>query len=566
MHKAKLFTAWPGRCVVLTLAALAVSAPCIAQYAPFQNECPEQAWSPGKSAIGYPFIAMGVDLPDAFVRAERAWRAWRGRDPDQPENFPDIQALNTEDARWADKWDATDPIDIIAFAFEQEGHDFVGNPRELAEQAWLRMHHLVPDSAIPTRDKWISQQLTAGLEYGRGRMMTVLSLSQEQANAVDLAHERFLGLYGVFLGQLYDDFDEARARLDERLVEDPVFRNPEGYKGYRRDRLRCDAFLASHDTGRRTSPAAYSGELQRQLLSAWLKTQQAAEQARRDGFRRFIEHISALLTDAQAARLIEAENACEIGRIAYDRRGVEITPVLFASVRVDARLLLDPDIEPAYNMPAYVTKLRESLEASPLARDLRTGIETELALYEAAWLEDRATAPESRNDDQLAAFYRRLVNPGFHFLHRDASDGQRDVQAFRDTLALQTRISDLLTNHSLEIAAKWRDATNRLVYPQTYRRWDRVDITDEFDRAIDQAGEPDVRESLVALRETYQRERAAAERELLQLTHAFALVRLRARPSSQEFGGAVGPYQNILNAQIERRRWFRQQIALHLKS
>ena len=552
----------------VTLVALAavISAPCRGQDAPFQDSYPQLVWGPGYVTMAQPFIAMGMNIEDALSRGERAWRAWRGGDPDEPELWPDIAALHAEDARWQDKWDATNPVDLIAFAFEQEGHGFVGNPRELAEQAWMRMHHLIPTAAIPTRGAWISEHTTGALEYGLGRMMTVLSLSDEQVNATELAHQQFLELYGVFLEQLYDKFNETRAGLDERLGQDPVLRNPDGHKGYRRDRLRGDAFVATHGPGRRTSPAAYSGELQRELLAAWLEAQQAAEQARRDGFRRFIEHVGALLTDDQAAGLNAAENAYEIGRIVYGRQGAEIMPILFASVRVDARLLLDPEIEPAHTMPAHTTKLREALSESPLSRDVRLGIETELTRYEAAWLRDRAAARENRNDDQLAACYRRVVTPGFHFLFRDASDEQRDVGAFRDTLALQTRISDLLTNHDLEVAGMWRDATNRLVYPETYRRWDGLDIANEFDRVIDRAAEANVRESLVALLQTYQRERAATEDEMLRVTRAFAQVRLRTRPSAQESGVAAGPYLHFQTTQLERRRWFREQIELHLGS
>ncbi len=550
-----------GVAIALFIATcISVDCPCCGQDTPFQDEYPRYAWDPGSMTLLRPFIAMGVDVSDATARIGRAWRAWRGVDPDLVEQWPDIAALHEENARWQEKWDATDPIDIIAFAFEQEGHGLFGSPRELAEQAWMRMHHLVPDSAIPTRDIWISERVTAGLEYGLHRMMTILSLSDEQVHAVGLAHEQFIELYRVFLGQLYDDFDEVRARLDERLLQDPVIRDPEGYKGYRRDRLRCDAFLATHGPGRRTSPAAYSGELQRELLSAWLEMQQRSEQVRRDGFRRFTEQVAGLLTDEQASRFVEAESAYKIGRIVYERQGAEITPILFASVRVDARLLLDPNIEPAYTMPSYVIKLRDAFAESPVSRELRAAIDTELARYEAAWLKDHAAAHKHKNDDQLAAFYRRLVNPGFHFLYRDQSDEQRDLRAFRDTLAMQTHLSELLTNHSTEIAAMWRDATNRLVYPEAYVRWDRIDITDEFDRAIAEATKDEVRQSLVELRETYQRERTAAEKELLHSTYAFARERLRNVVSH-----AFGPYRDLFQSRLTRRQWYRQQIALHSK-
>jgi len=137
---------------------------------------------------------------------------------------------------------------------------------------------------------------------------------------------------------------------------------------------------------------------------------------------------------------------------------------------IDARMLLDPRIEPMRELPTQGVVLRETIaEEMPDIVVTAPAIAALIEQYEARQVQYKRQIERIHERDSATM--------------DDVVEAITDEQQGRWTIDLQQQVQIVLAEGtSSSIATLCTQATNRLIHRGVYRRWDRMDH--EFDAAI----------------------------------------------------------------------------------
>ncbi len=557
-----------GQGVVVVILALVGVAD--AQTADIRDEYSELRWQTSAPDLVFEeaLRLMGVPKGIAYERACMAWREWRGLDP-AIEQEPDDVAQHE---RWQRQWAESDPIDLLEFLFASMPDLLDGDPRALAESAWLRIHRLLPPHAIPTSAKVILAEHEKGALNGCARFIAVLKPSPEQRHAIELAHNRFLAVHALYVNELFAEFVDRRKECERVIRDDPLCREHDReMPTARRDRLRLRAFRQVTGDRHMISPTVYSGESLRKLLKAYAALRVAVEQSASAGFQTFVAEVVAILTDEQQVRLLAASQAYEIGCLVAEERTLGFSADGLVASHIDVRLLCDSSIPVASALPPGVENVRAAMSDTLAALpDARAEIDTLLNEYEAMWLARHAEldAVRSRAGDTLFQIYSELVQPKpMDRITRTIRCEQSRV-ALVETLRFQARVAELLARHSHGDADKWQQATNRLIYRHMDTVWPPTDARAEIEQAIlaikhdaNIGEDSDTLSGLNELLSEYTAERTSLAQRVRQALLVWSQVLCDDSPPDVVFQ-ARQRFQSLLAHAVRRRDWYRAQIAL----
>ncbi len=499
------------------------------------------------------FVRLTHDRRDARERARRAWHVWKGVDPDRW----DAAAGHDQREEALRRWRTLGIHDALTFAFEVAGRD-LGDPAALARQAWLRMNYLVPDDLIPPEKRWLRDRI-ASEEHGLARLMSVLDPSDAQAHAIRLAHEQFIQVYSLFCSEMYNNLAEHRDRLQQQLATSELMTGGDDPTLSLRDRMRLEAFMRSDN---KVPLSAYSGELLATLLRTFVDMEAAANAAMEDGYAQFVAKIGALLTDAQAERMQAAATAYDIGRM-IAAQGIDANSTIrFASVRIDARFLLDPAIPEYEGVAPEVERLRVAI-ADNMTRAQRDELATLIDQYEARWRQsNQALLNGLPPSDRVVELYLDLFDREGARTHE--AYRRYSVQSLGETIAMQRDIDAVLVEAELPgVADLWNDVCHRGIHRNLYSRWPSIDVADDLERAAAPVDhEADVKHALHVLSNQYANERTRLERRLIDASRAVINVLLMEETTSRQRIAAFERYADEIRSVGDRCDWYLWQAGL----